>query len=38
LDDDSEELIQILNSGDPCKPINVDVFEWEDEIKKIVEL
>lgn len=38
LDDDSEELIQILNSRDSCKPINVNVWGWEDEIKKIVEL
>ena len=37
LDDDTEELIQILNSKDPCKPINVNVWGWENEINKIIE-
>ena len=33
LDDDPDELIEILNSKDPCKPINVDHFEWEQDCK-----
>lgn len=33
LDDDPDELIEILNSKDPCKPINVNHFEWEQDCK-----
>ena len=33
LDDDPDELIEILNSKDPCKPINVEHFEWEQDCK-----
>ena len=29
LDDDSDELIAILESGDSCKPSNVNHFDWE---------
>lgn len=29
LDDDSDELIAILESGDRCRSINVNHFEWE---------
>ena len=38
LDDDPDELIEILNSKDPCKPINVNHFEWEYDCKKLVEI
>lgn len=38
LDDDPDELIEILNSKDPCKPINVNHFEWEQDCKKLVEI
>jgi hypothetical protein len=38
LDDDSDELIAILESGDSCKPINVDHFEWEQDCRKLVEI
>ena len=38
LDDDSDELIEILNSKDPCKPINVNHFEWEYDCRKLVEI
>jgi hypothetical protein len=30
LDDDSDELIYIIESGDPCRPVNVDHFEWKE--------
>ena len=38
LDDDSDELIEILSSKDPCKPINVEHFEWEMDCRKLVEI
>jgi hypothetical protein len=38
LDDDPDELIEILNSKDPCKPINVNHFEWEYDCRKLVEI
>jgi hypothetical protein len=34
LDDDSEELLVILISGDKCEPFNVNYFEWEELITK----
>lgn len=34
LDDDSEELLAILISGDKCEPFNVNYFEWEELITK----
>ena len=36
LDDDTDELIAIMNSSDNCKPINVDYFEWEEMIIKLL--
>lgn len=30
LDDDIIELISILESGDNCKPLNVNHFEWKE--------
>ena len=38
LDDDSDELIAIFESGDNCKPINVDHFEWESDCLKALKL
>ena len=38
LDDDSDELIEILNSKDPCKPINANHFEWEYDCRKFIEI
>jgi hypothetical protein len=38
LDDDPDELIEILNSKDPCKPINANHFEWEYDCRKLVEI
>ena len=37
LDDDSEELIQIMNSGDSCKPINVNVWGWEENCLELLK-
>jgi hypothetical protein len=34
LDDDSEELLAIMISGDKCEPFNVNYFEWEELITK----
>jgi hypothetical protein len=34
LDDDSEELLAIMISGDKCEPFNVGYFEWEELITK----
>lgn len=36
LDDDVEELIAIMQSGDPCKPINVDYFSWKEECDNVL--
>jgi hypothetical protein len=38
LDDDSDELIEILQDTDPCKPINVEHFEWETDCRKKLNL
>jgi hypothetical protein len=37
LDDDSDELIAILESGDSCKPVNVNHFDWERDCKLYVK-
>jgi hypothetical protein len=37
LDDDSDELIAILESGDSCKPVNVNHFEWERDCKLYIK-
>lgn len=29
IDDSVDELMAILEKKDPCKPVNVDHFEWE---------
>jgi hypothetical protein len=34
LDDDGEELLAIMISGDKCEPFNVNYFEWEELITK----
>lgn len=38
LDDDPDELIEILQSTDSCKPINVEHFEWESDCRKTLNL
>ena len=37
LDDDVDELMQISEGQDPCRPINVDHFEWNDRCNKIIK-
>jgi hypothetical protein len=37
LDDDPDELMYIFESGDSCKPINVEHFEWRETCNKIIE-
>jgi hypothetical protein len=36
LDDDEYELMDILESGDSCKPINVGYFDWDSACKEII--
>lgn len=36
LDDDEDELIEILKSGDKCAPIHVDHFSWEENCMEIL--
>ena len=38
LDDDSDELMEIFSSKDPCKPINVEHAEWEIDCRKVIEI
>lgn len=38
LDDDVEELIAIMQSGDLCKPINVEHMDWEQDCNKLLNL
>ena len=38
LDDDSDELISIMESKDPCRPINVEHSDWESDCRKLVEI
>ena len=38
LDDDPDELLYIIESGDPCRPVNVEHFEWKETCNKIVNL
>jgi hypothetical protein len=37
LDDNIDELMAILESGDLCKPINVNYFDWENACMEILE-
>ena len=37
LDDDVHELMCIIESGEPCKPVNVEHFEWKETCNKIIE-
>ncbi len=37
LDDDPDELWAIIRSGDPCKPVNVEHFEWLETCKEILK-
>jgi len=36
LDDDEHELILIMESKDPCRPLNVDHFEWKESCLEIL--
>ena len=36
LDDDEWELIQIMNSKDPCRPLNVDHFDWKESCLELI--
>ena len=36
LDDDEHELILIMESKDPCRPLNVDHFEWKENCLEIL--
>lgn len=36
LDDDVDELIKISESGDSCKPLNVDHMDWKHSIEEIL--
>jgi hypothetical protein len=38
LDDDYIELLDILESGDKCLPVNVDHFEWKDTCLNILNM
>lgn len=38
LDDDVDELIDILESGDKCLPVNVDHFEWKETCQNILNI
>ena len=38
LDDDVHELMQIVEGQDPCRPVNVEHFEWKETCNKIVNL
>ena len=37
LDDDPDELWAIIESGDYCKPVNVEHFEWLESCKEILK-
>lgn len=36
LDDDLHELMIIMESKDPCRPLNVDHFEWKENCLEIL--
>jgi len=38
LDDDIDELVEIVKSGDPCKPVNVNHPEWKETCNQILSL
>jgi hypothetical protein len=38
LDDDDVELMAILESGDKCKPINVNYFDWENACDDVLNI
>lgn len=37
LDDDTIELMDILESGDKCKPLNVDHINWLENCKELIK-
>jgi hypothetical protein len=38
LDDDLYELTAIMESGDSCKPVNVNHFEWRETCEEILKI
>lgn len=38
LDDDYIELLDILESGDKCLPVNVDHFEWKETCLNVLNM
>jgi hypothetical protein len=38
LDDDTYELVRILNSGDKCKPINVTHLGWGNKCNELLNI
>lgn len=36
LDDDDIELMNILDSEDSCRPLNVEHFDWENNCREII--
>jgi hypothetical protein len=36
LDDDVDELMDILDSKDGCKPVNVDHFDWKNTCESFI--
>ena len=38
IDDDVDELVEIVKSGDSCRVVNVGHFEWELDCRKILNL
>ena len=37
LDDDTDELMDIIATKDPCKSINVNHFEWEHDCREVLK-
>lgn len=37
LDDDTDELMVIMENGDSCKPVNVEHFEWRESCEDILK-
>lgn len=37
IDDDVDELMHIVEGQDPCRPVNVEHFEWKESCNRIIE-
>ena len=37
LDDDTDELMAIMEDGNSCKPVNVEHFEWRESCEDILK-